>query len=90
MSTNVICYGCGKDLSNQATNRYNLLSDSCSKALPVWKKLVKKRFLEIGIKVKVDQLLSDESGFHGRMCRICVAALYRYEKLEQRYYRKHY
>ena len=77
------CYGCGYDITHRATDRCSMLSDAFSKALPIWKRLVAERFDELKIDVDVNELLShDDDGYVGRMCRSCVSALYRLEKLE--------
>ena len=74
----VICYGCGKDITEQPTNRYNLLGPSCSKSLPVWKRLVSECLSEMNIDLYVNELLQG-----GKMCRPCTSALQRLDKLER-------
>ena len=45
---------CGKDIIHRATDRCSMLSDACSKALPIWKRLVAERFDELKIDVDVN------------------------------------
>ena len=59
-----------------------MLSDGCSKALPIWKRLVAERFDELKIDFDVNELLSHDDGYVERMCHSCVSALYRLERLE--------
>ena len=60
-----------------------MLGPSCSKALPVWKRLVMEKFRLMDIVVDVDDLIYDEAdGFYGRMCQTCTSALERLGKLE--------
>ena len=49
----IYCYGCGKDITSQASNRYNMLSVPCFKALPIWKKMASERFKELNIEVDI-------------------------------------
>lgn len=78
----IICYGCGKDITAKPTNRCYMLGDSCSKALPVWKRLVADRLSELSVDVNVNEVLSDGDGFVGRMCRPCVSSMQRLNTLE--------
>ena len=60
-----------------------MLSSSCEKALPIWKRLASPRFQELNYVVDIDKLLVDDHGKGvGRMCRLCWSALQRLEKLE--------
>ena len=80
----IYCYGCGKDITSQASNRYNMLSVPCFKALPIWKKMASERFKELNIEVDINKVLldQDEEKCVGKMCRSCVSALQRLDKLE--------
>ena len=59
-----------------------MLSDVCSKALAVWKRLMLERFSELNIDIDIHAVISGDDGFIGRMCNSCVSALYRFQKLE--------
>ena len=64
-------------------NRYDMLGRSCSKTLPVWKRLVLKQFEILNIELDIDEVIHDEDEeFCGRMCRLCASALQRLETLE--------
>ena len=76
-----MCYSCGRDLTNKCSDRLNMLSHSCAKILPVWEKLLSERFSELGTSINVQNIISDGS-FTGKMCRSCVSALSRFQKLE--------
>ena len=41
-----------------------------------------ERFEELNVDVDINQLLSDEDGTVGRMCRLCVSSLNRFDKLQ--------
>ena len=59
-----------------------MLGDACSKALPVCKRLMLERFSELNIDIYIHAVISGDDAFVGRMCRSCVSALYRFQKLE--------
>ena len=88
MVAEMICYGCGKDITTKPTNRCRILGDSCSKActsgnaLRVWKRLVADRFSELDIDVNVNEVVSDGDGFVGKMCRPCISSMQRLNTLE--------
>ena len=58
-----------------------MLSSSCYRAIPIWKRLLSERFDELNVKIDVDLVLHD-GDFVGKMCRPCAAALQRLHKLE--------
>jgi hypothetical protein len=79
----VFCYGCGEAV--QSTNRVNMLSECCSEAVDVWKKLVTDRLDELSMdEIDINWLINDPvSGFIGKLCRPCASALKRFRKLER-------
>jgi hypothetical protein len=79
----ISCWGCGKGITHQPTNRYNMLSSPCDKVLAIWKRLASQRFQELNHDVDINKLLVDDGGRSvGRMCRLCFSALQRLEKLD--------
>lgn len=82
MDDRVYCYGCGDDITAKCTNRYNMTSSSCARAVPIWKKKFNDVIHSKRLNINIDELLkADLSG--GRMCRPCVSAFERLDKLER-------
>ena len=82
MEKAVICYGCGKDITEVSRNRNNMLGPSFTKALPIWKRLVSARFNELNIAdIDINLVLHDDE-FVGKCCRLCTSALQRLDKLQ--------
>ena len=78
----VYCYGCGDDITAKCTNRYNMTSSSCARAVPIWKKKFNDVIHSKRLNINIDELLkADLSG--GRMCRPCVSAFERLDNLER-------
>ena len=76
----VYCFGCGEDMSGKSTNRYKMMSSSCARAIPVWKKKLNAILVSQGLDTSIDM---EELINGGRMCRLCVSALERLDKLER-------
>ncbi len=78
MDTTIFGFGCGNN-QIQSNN-----SPSCSKALPVWKRLMEEKLngLSTGRSVCVDDLVGGDDGFHARICRSCASALKRLGDLQ--------
>ena len=69
VKSQVYCYGCGQDITENADNRYNMHDPQCKEALPIWKKFVSERFERLNIDVDLDLLLLDQDEkCIGRMC----------------------
>ena len=77
MANLVNCFGCGKDISERCSDRYNMQGPSCSRAIPIWKRKLEQVLTSRGIKIDIDCLIEEGNG---RMCRSCVSALIRLEK----------
>jgi DNA-directed RNA polymerase subunit N (RpoN/RPB10) len=74
------CFSCGKDITTQPANRYQILSQASAKAIPAWKKLISESFSDLGFEINADQLLSKIEDV-GKLCHHCVSNLCKFHKL---------
>ena len=51
-------FGCGKDITSQTANIFNILKPSYSKTLHVWKRLIVERFEELNVDVDINMHMS--------------------------------
>ena len=76
------CYGCGQDITDTPSNRYNMFGSACEEALPIWKNLATEVFHELNTTdIDIEQLLNNNGKCIGRMCRKCPTALVKLHKL---------
>ncbi len=75
----VVCVGCGKDLTHEPKNRCNPQAERCADAIKVWRRLFMQVEDETMAASRVDpnELLSV-----CKLCRHCVSVLQRLHKLE--------
>ena len=76
----VYCFGCGKDISERCSDRYNMQGQSCAHAVPIWKRKLEQLLKNHGMFVDIECLIHEGNG---HMCHSCVSALVRLEKLEK-------
>ncbi len=74
----ILCCGCGQDITDCPSNRYNMLGSACATALPVWSEMVAEIFEEMEVQIDLNEFL----GSGGKcMCRKCPTRLVRLHKM---------
>ena len=73
------CFGCGRDIKDKSSDRYNMEGPACACAVPVWKRKVEEIVKKKEIDICVDSLMER----NGRMCCGCVSAFERLDKLQK-------
>ena len=76
----VHCCGCGNNITGDY--RYDVFAPAQSNALSMWKMLVAERLDEVDANISAEDLLYNDEGTAGKICRLCSSALHRLHKLE--------
>ena len=74
----ILCVGCGDDITKKASNRRSLVGDKSAKVLNVW-----RAFLETqeGEEIEMEDIINFIAIHDSKMCRSCYSAFERYDKL---------